>query len=198
MGWRPGCPAATSVTINVAAGTYNELVRYTGPGAATPQTVNIIGPAGNTKGDNCVFQYANGNTLNASTATRASVYLTGANVVLQNVTLKNTAVRSVLAQAEALFFSSGSGFTLAADNSSFLGNQDTIQTSGRNWFYNCDVEGNVDFIWGTADAALFENCTLRFVNDVGSRRQLQSLRGAHGNDHRRRRAAAPSAKDTCC
>ncbi len=165
-GLAAGLPAATTaITINVAAGTYNELVHYTGPGAT--QTINIIGPAGNNRGDNCIVQYANGNMVNGSTATRAAVYLTGTNVVLQNITLKNTGVRSVVSQAEALYFAGGSAFTLAAFNSSFSSNQDTIQSSGRNWFYNCYIEGNVDFIWGTADAALFESCSLRFINDVG-------------------------------
>jgi len=151
----------------VAAGTYTELIHYTGPGAATPLTVNIVGPAGNTRGANCVFQYSNGNSINGSTQGRPSAYFSGANLVLQNVTFKNTGVRSVVAQAEAVYFASGGAFTLAAYNSSFYSNQDTIQTSGRNWFYNCYVEGNVDFIWGTADAALFENCSLHFVNDAG-------------------------------
>ncbi|HEY4102998.1 MAG TPA: hypothetical protein VGM44_03870, partial [Polyangiaceae bacterium] len=50
----------------------------------------------------------------------------------------------------------------------FFSNQDTIQTSGRAWFYDCHVEGNVDFIWGTSDAALIENSTLRFVYDLAS------------------------------
>jgi hypothetical protein len=168
-------PAATSVTINVAAGTYTELVHYTGPGGATPPTINIIGPAGNAKGDNCVFQYTNGNSMNGGTQTRPSTYFSGANVVLQNITLKNTGVRSVVGQAEALYFAGGAAFTLAAFNSSFFSNQDTIQTSGRNWFYNCYVEGNVDFIWGTADAALFENCSLRFVNDLGGAAASYSL-----------------------
>jgi pectin methylesterase-like acyl-CoA thioesterase len=81
----------------------------------------------------------------------------------------------VVAQAEALDFAGGAAFTLAAFNSSFLSNQDTIQTSGRNWFYNCYVEGNVDFIWGSADAALFENCSLRFVNDLGGAAATYSL-----------------------
>jgi hypothetical protein len=162
-GLATGLPGA-SVTINVAAGTYNELLHYTGPGAT--QTINIVGPAGNTRGDNCVIQYANGNSLNGSTQGRPSAYFSGANLVLQNVTLRNTGVRAVVSQAEALYFAGGSGFTLAAFNSSFYSNQDTIQTSGTNWFYNCYVEGNVDFIWGTADAALFENCSLHFVNDL--------------------------------
>jgi pectin methylesterase-like acyl-CoA thioesterase len=164
-GLATGLSGATSVTLNVAAGTYNELVHYTGPGAT--QTITILGPAGNTQGANCVVQYSNGNMVNGSTQTRASAYFSGTNLVLQNITFKNTGVRSVVSQAEALYFASGTGFTLAAFNSSFSSNQDTIQTSGRSWFYNCYIEGNVDFIWGTGDAALFENCSLRFINDAG-------------------------------
>jgi hypothetical protein len=164
-GLAAGLPTASAITINVAPGTYRELVHYAGPGAT--QTINIVGPAGNNRGDNCIVEFANGNMVNGSTSTRASVYLTGTNVVLQNITLKNTGVRSVVSQAEALYFAGGSAFTLAAFNSSFSSNQDTLQTSGRNWFYDCSIEGNVDFIWGTADAALFESCSLRFINDAG-------------------------------
>ncbi|HEY6475016.1 MAG TPA: pectinesterase family protein, partial [Polyangia bacterium] len=157
----------TSVTINVAAGTYNELVHYTGPGATTPLTVTIAGPAGNTRGDSCIQQYSNGNGVNGSTQTRPTFYFSGANLVLENITLKNTGVRSVVSQAETLYFASGTGFTVAAGNSSFYSNQDTIQTSGRGWFYNCFVEGNVDFIWGTSDVTLIEGSSLHFINDAG-------------------------------
>ena len=181
-----GLPGATAVTINVAAGTYNELVHYAGPGAT--QTITILGPAGNSQGANCVVEYANGNMVNGSTQTRASAYFSGTNLVLQNITFKNTGVRSVVSQAEALYFASGSGFTLAAFNSSFSSNQDTIQTSGRSWFYNCHLEGNVDLIWGTADASLFENCSLRFINDPTRRGgQLRPLRRPHRHHHRHRR-----------
>jgi hypothetical protein len=160
--------APANVTINVAAGTYRELLRYAGQGGSTPQTITILGPSGNKQGDNCVFQFANGNGLNGGTATRASFYFTGANLVLQNITLKNTAVRSQYAQAETLYFASGGTYTLAAYNSSFISNQDTVQTSGRNWFYKCYFEGNVDFLWGTAQAALFEDCKMHFINDLGA------------------------------
>jgi pectin methylesterase-like acyl-CoA thioesterase len=163
-------PTTASVTINVAAGTYYELLRYA-PGTPNPaQTITIAGPAGNNQGDTCVVQWANGSGMNGSTATRASFYFAGANLVLENITLKNTALRSVVSQAETLYFANGSanGTTLAAFNSSFYSNQDTLQTSGRAWFYQCYVEGNVDFIWGTGDAALFEDCDLHVVNDTTS------------------------------
>jgi len=156
-----------NVTIKVAAGTYRELLRYTGPGS-TAQTVTITGPAGNKQGDNCIVQFANGNGINGSTQTRASFYFSGANLVLANITLKNTGIRSQVSQAEALYFASGGNYTMAAYNSSFVSNQDTIQTSGRTWFYKCYIEGNVDFIWGTAQASLFEDCALHLVVDPSS------------------------------
>jgi len=171
LGALSGITGATNFTINVAAGTYNELLHYTGGGLT--QTVNILGPAtNNAQGASCVIQYTNGNSLNGSTQGRASAYFTATNLVLQNITLRNNAVRSQLAQSEALYFASGTvggvTGTLAVNNSSFYSNQDTIQTSGRSWFYNCHVEGNVDFIWGTGDVALFENCSLRVVNDIAN------------------------------
>jgi pectate lyase len=160
---------APTVNINVAAGTYNELLRYTGTGLGTGQTVRISGPPGNNQGDTCIVQWINGNAMNGTTATRATFYFSGANLIVENITLKNNGVRSVVNQAETLYFANGaSGTTLAAYNSSFFSNQDTLQTSGRNWFYKCHIEGNVDFIWGTADAALFEGCDLQVVNDGSS------------------------------
>jgi hypothetical protein len=159
--------APANATIHVAAGTYRELLRYVGPGPTVGQTLRIVGPPGNAKGDSCVFQYTNGNQMNGSTQTRATFYFAGANLILENVTLRNTGVRSVVNQAETIYFASGAGFTMAAYNSSFYSNQDTIQTSGRTWFYKCFVEGNVDFLWGTAQASLFEDCDLHVMNDLG-------------------------------
>lgn len=167
--------AQANVTINVAAGTYRELLRYMGPGGTTQQTITILGPAGNNQGDNCIFQYANGNNVNGSTATRASFYFTGANLVLENVTLKNIGTRAQYGQAETLYFANGTDYTLAAYNSSFSSNQDTLQTSGRAWFYKCYIEGNVDFIWGTAQASLFEDCTMHFLNDLAGGAASYSL-----------------------
>jgi len=155
---------ATAITINVAAGTYTELVNYR---AATPNaalTITIKGPS-NARGADTVFQYTNGGNLNNQNG-RASFFFSGASLVLENITLKNTGVRSVVAQAEALYFASGAGYTLAARNCTFSSNQDTVQTSGRVWIYDSFIEGNTDFIWGTSDVALFEKCDLRVINDT--------------------------------
>jgi hypothetical protein len=154
---------ATAIKINVAAGTYVELVNYRA--TSNPNlTITINGPAGNNRGDNTIIQYTNGGNLNAQNG-RASFYFAGANLVLQNLTLKNTGTRAAVAQAETLYFDSRAGFTMAANNCSFSSFQDTIQTSGRAWFYNCFIEGNTDFIWGIADANLIEGSSLRVIND---------------------------------
>lgn len=165
-----GLAAVTDVVINVAAGTYRELIYYKGT-----KNLTIAGPAGNAKGDSCLIVYKNSSQMNGSTHTRASTYFSGCNVVLKNLTIKNAWVRAGGDnQAESIYFANAAATatsaakTLAAYNCSFVSNQDTIQTSGLNWFYDCYIEGNTDYIWGTADAALFENCSLRCVEDGNS------------------------------
>lgn len=155
-------PDAESVTIHLAPGTYRELVSYRGG-----KNLRIRGPEGNARGDTCEIRWSNANVLNGSASGRATFYVSGSSLVLENLSLVNEWVRVPGAdnQAETLYFADGAGKTLAARNCSFRSNQDTLQTSGRAWFYDCFVEGNTDFIWGSSDAALFENCLLRCVND---------------------------------
>jgi len=149
-------------TINVAPGIYTELVHYN---AGSNITINGTGSA--PFGKDTVIQYANGNALNGGTHTRPSFYFSGANLVLRNITLKNTSSREKAdpGQAETLYFANGNGRTMAAWNCSFISHQDTIQTTGKNWFYRCYIEGDTDYIWGTADVCLLEECELVSVND---------------------------------
>jgi lysophospholipase L1-like esterase len=156
-------------TINIAPGLYNELVHYDGQA-----DIIIIGQGGAPFGQDVIIQYTNCNQMNGGTNTRPSFYFSGANLTLRNITLKNTAQRGVSytggavpgdTQAEALNFANGEGRTLTAINCSFLSHQDTLQTSGRNWFYRCYIEGDTDFIWGTAGVCLLEECDIVCVND---------------------------------
>ena len=85
------------------------------------------------------------------------------NLRFENLTLENT--RGAGAQAEALYNNDNSGDCgLVAVNCKFLGYQDTLNLKGYCWFYNCLVAGDVDFIWGGATAALFEQCEIRVMN----------------------------------
>ncbi|MDR0718801.1 MAG: hypothetical protein LBF78_04130 [Treponema sp.] len=157
-------------TINVEPGTYTELVHYVG---SSNVTINGTGSAN--YGQDVVIQYTNCNDMNGGTHTRPSFYFSGASLVLRNLTLKNTTIRGVRyistvnptnnTQAETIYFANGTNRTLAAFNCSFLSHQDTIQTTGKNWFYKCYIEGDTDFIWGTADVCLLEDCELVCVKD---------------------------------
>jgi pectin methylesterase-like acyl-CoA thioesterase len=87
-------------------------------------------------------------------------------LTLEHVTIVNKTVRatSLGGQAEALHFSSDRGRLVARD-SAFFSEQDTILVRGYSWFYRSLVAGNVDFIWGTNRAALFEESEIRSVGD---------------------------------
>jgi len=170
-------------TISLAAGKYYELLRYTGE-----SDIILQGPKDNKRGDNCVIEYINCNDLNKGQKERVSFYFQGnADLTLENVTLINSAdgekvyssavqYASGNAQAETIFFHNGKGHHLTAYNSSFKGHQDTMQISGKCWFYNCYVEGDVDYVWGYVDTALFEECDFNCVKYVKDRAYLFECR----------------------
>lgn len=163
-------------TISIAPGIYYELLHYNGEANITLQ-----GPKDNNRGNNLIIQYINCNDLNKGQKDRVSFYFNGqkSNLIIENLTFINLAdsekvYSSALkfpsgnAQAETLFFHNGKGHTLTVYNSSFMSHQDTLQISGKCWFYNCYISGDVDFIWGYADVALFEECEincLRYKKD---------------------------------
>jgi len=169
--------ATGTYVIKVPAGTYNEMIYYTGSA-----TVVISGQGTGTYGSDVVIAYSNsGNTNSMKNYTSygpSSGYLRSvarfdgsSNVVLENLTVQNTYSRSENngsnTQAEALLFYSTGHF--AAYNCSFKSHQDTVQTEGKAWFYNCYVEGDVDFTWiehtKNSTVALYENCTLKALGD---------------------------------
>ena len=167
-------------TINVASGTYEEMLFYTGSASIT-----IVGGGSADYGADVLIKYSNSGNSNAmdnlakshsvtSGYTRGATRFDGTcNLVLKNLTIQNTYSRSAndgsSTQAEALVFSSTGN--LVAYNCSFLGHQDTLylgQKGGRMWFYKDYIRGDVDFIWGYADVALFEECVLNVTNDDGA------------------------------
>ncbi|KQY88536.1 pectinesterase family protein [Pelomonas sp. Root1444] len=94
-------------------------------------------------------------------------------LTLQNFTLKNPHERSAAwdNQAETIYFNTSTtaaAARLVAKQMSFFSQQDTLQLKGYSWFYQSLVAGNVDFIWGSVMASLFEDCEIRSVADTGS------------------------------
>lgn len=175
----------TTYQFNIADGTYYELVSVK---PKNGQTFIVHGKAGNTKGDSVVIEYVNNQHLNNGSDIRTVYYQAGGNLIFENVTLKNLTERKVSYskdglyggntsasgtnnhyQAETLYFNSQNG-QLSAYNSSFVSLQDTLLTKGKVWFYDCHIEGDVDFMWGYSDVALFENCDIvcKYDSNVSS------------------------------
>jgi pectate lyase len=158
------------VTIDVKNGVYDELLYLNGK-----DNVTIRGESR----DGVVIRYTNNETLNSGTGSSQSAAVAGSPaggraimlveaadmLVLDNLSMKNTTIRSasISGQAETVYFNSD--MRMIAKNASFYSEQDTLNLKGWAWFYNTLVAGNVDFIWGSSHAALFENSEIRSVGD---------------------------------
>ncbi|MFL6675208.1 MAG: pectinesterase family protein [Massilia sp.] len=165
---------AAPVTINIKDGVYEELLFLRGK-----DNVSIVGQSR----DGVMIRYTNYDTLNpgsgASQAASATASAAGGRAVmlveasdmlnLQNLSITNTTLRSpsISAQAETLYFNTDTG-RLVAKNASFYSEQDTLNLKGYAWFYRTLVAGNVDFIWGSSRAALFEESEIRSLGDTTS------------------------------
>ncbi|MFC0251355.1 pectinesterase family protein [Massilia consociata] len=161
---------ADPVTITIRNGSYEELLYLNGK-----DNVTIKGESR----DGVMISYTNHETMNPGTGSSQSstapgspsggraVMLVEASdmLVLDTLSLKNTTIRSssISGQAETIYFNSDG--RLVAKNASFYSEQDTLNLKGWSWFYRTLVEGNVDFIWGSSRAALFEESEIRSVGD---------------------------------
>lgn len=91
------------------------------------------------------------------TSGSSSFYIYGEGFSAENITFENSS--GPVGQAVAVW---AGGDKLIFNNCRFLGFQDTLYTYGANnrqYYYNCYIEGTVDFIFG-ASTAWFESCTI--------------------------------------
>lgn len=91
------------------------------------------------------------------------------------VTIMNTAGPDA---HQAVAFRSDSDLSVI-ENCEFIGNQDTLYAHGLRQFYkNCRIQGNVDFIFGNS-ASVFQGCQIlvapRQVDKQTNRRTSGSL-----------------------
>jgi pectin methylesterase-like acyl-CoA thioesterase len=86
-----------------------------------------------------------------------SVRFLSDDVTAENLTFQNTFGPHGQALAAEV-----AGDRIAFNNCRFLGWQDTLfaDSSGRNYFHNCYIEGHVDFIFGKS-TAVFDSCEIR-------------------------------------
>lgn len=156
-----------AVVITIASGIYNE----------TPfiRDKNNLTLRGEDK-PSCIISYANnesyetgsGGSTTAKPTIGAKINASGGrgvilvescdNLVLENLTLRNT-FGSEKGQAEVIYFNSGYKMTIG--NCALHSLQDTFLCKGSVWVHNSLIEGHCDFIWGYPKACLFEDCEIR-------------------------------------
>lgn len=98
-----------------------------------------------------------------STYTSYTVLVDAPDIVLENLTIRNTAGR--VGQAVALHVE---GDRFVCKNCSLLGNQDTLfaaREGSRQYYENCYIEGTVDFIFGKS-VSVFQSCTIKSLSDA--------------------------------
>jgi len=111
-----------------------------------------------------------------STFTSYTLLIQADGVVLENLTIQNTAGR--VGQAVALHIE---GDRVEVRNCHILGNQDTLYTAtagSRQYYINCFIEGTTDFIFGEA-TCVFQYCTIKSLADsyitAASQRKQQTF-----------------------
>ena len=162
--------AVASITddslITLAPGTYEcNNVHYRGNA-----DIKIKGLGSAKYGADVILAGKGDNTAASTEKTRSTFEYEGSGtLILENLTIKNTLIRSESpssqTQCEALGFD---GAYCAAYNCGFFAYQDTVRTIGKSWFYGCYIEGDVDFMWmeKSGKVALYENCAIKTVYDT--------------------------------
>jgi len=99
---------------------------------------------------------------NMGTFRSYTLKITGDDIVVENLTIENSA--GEVGQAVALHVE---GDRCIFRNCRILGNQDTVYAAGqksRQYFVDCYIEGTTDFIFGAA-TAIFDRCTIHSKRD---------------------------------
>ena len=144
-----------TTTIFVKNGTYKEKLNL----PTSKQFVRIVGESV----EKTILTYddwaqkKNAFGEEKGTSGSSSTYIYGNQFTAENITFQNTA--GPVGQAVALFVA---GDKAKFINCRMLGFQDTLYTYGyasRQYYYQCYIEGTVDFIFGSS-TAVFEECQI--------------------------------------
>ncbi len=155
--------------IIIKPGTYREKITI----PATKSAITLIGE----NAENTILVYGdfaskpNAEGKNIGTTGSSTIFIFSDNFSAKNITFQNDA--GPVGQAVAILTT---GDKIAFENCRFLGFQDTLYLKGaqdledrtkpsRNYFKNCYIEGNTDYIFG-AGTAIFENCTIYSKNNA--------------------------------
>jgi len=141
--------SSAHVRIDIKAGTYTEKLTI-----ASRTNLCLVGTAAT----NTILTYGDSNASAGGTSASASVHISANDFSAANLTFQNSFGSG--SQAVAL---RTTGQRQQFLNCRFVGYQDTLYThSGTQYFRNCYVQGNTDYVFGGATAVL-ENCEVRNV-----------------------------------
>jgi polygalacturonase len=156
-------------TVLIKPGAYREVVHIAKP------HVRMLGLADDP--GKVVIVYANSAYSSGGTFHSATAFVTGDDFYAENMTFQNDYSRShgLQPQGSQAIALSVRGDRAVFRNVRFLGAQDTLFAASRScqtdsgpciparqYFYNCYIEGNVDFIFGDAEA-VFDHCHIHVI-----------------------------------
>jgi pectin methylesterase-like acyl-CoA thioesterase len=141
--------SSTHTRIDIKAGTYTEKLTI-----ASRTNLCLVGAGATTT----ILAYGDSNAAVGSTSGSASVHISANDFSAANLTIQNTYGSG--SQAVAL---RTTGVRQQFRNCRFVGYQDTLYThQGSQYFRDCYVQGNTDYVFGGATAVL-QNCEVRNV-----------------------------------
>ena len=156
-------PSATTLpaTIHIKAGTYKEVVTI----PKSVKDLTLIGEGS----EQTILTYDNYNAKLKEDGTpygtggSASTFIKGSNISVEGITFENS-FQETGANGEQAVALSVTGNNVQFRNCRFLGNQDTLLLDGgTQYFTNCYIEGDVDFIFGRSQA-VFEDSEIHSLN----------------------------------
>ena len=161
--------ASNDDSILIKPGTYNEHLDI----ASSKSNITLIGSTGNAADvvltDSRCNSCSDGNGSTWGTSGSATAMFFGADLYVRDLTIQNGYDEDTYgsSQAVALY---ARGDRQIYENVRLIGNQDTVltwtantSTIARQYFRDCYVEGDVDFIFGRG-TAVFDRCEIHSLN----------------------------------
>ena len=173
-------PKSGGAVLSISPGVYREVITVDKP--------NITIRSANPDASKTVIVNDRSAGQNGGTLHSATVNITGDNFFAENITFQNDFNRTheQVSQGSQALAISVTGDRAIFHNVHLLGNQDTVYlgsrgcsqnsqgcTPTRQYFSDCYVEGNVDFIFGDSKA-VFENCEIHSTPHNGGYLTAQS------------------------
>lgn len=156
-------PSGTKLptTISIKAGTYKEVVTI----PSSVKNLSLVGEGS----EQTILTYDNYSAklkedgTSYGTGGSASTFIKGSNISVEGITFENS-FEETGANGEQAVALHVTGNHVQFKNCRFLGNQDTLLLDGgTQYFTDCYVEGDVDFIFGRSQA-VFEACEIHSLN----------------------------------